>query len=292
MLQLHRKPSSILSSPDSSCFFAIDEPLSDSDTDESVSLSAYHWSSFGSSEGIQVNIPRAVLPSCTLTSLHSRNNVYLMGLDVDHSAVISVAFTITRRITEFTFKERGAAAIGHNEKSTRHNSIVDCHYDVWSRFPVVPAVRRETVKSGHRGARSLLFVSDIDHSPIQGHFSCLVDDLERTTRKPVGEELKNIKVLAADHNSFLDDIEYLERSTFLAGEWLVELLCLIPIHIAVTRDNRFIPIKDGVQSMEFEKTLLGADVAKIVDTITFGWYESIFLSYMAKKVSLSYFSRS
>ena len=75
-----------------------------------------------------------------------------------------------------------------------------------------------------------------------------------------------------------------EVSSFGAGEWLVDLLCLIPIHVAVTRDNRFVPLKDGIWSTHVERSLLGATVDQIVDSLSFGWYESIFQSYMASKV--------
>jgi hypothetical protein len=66
----------------------------------------------------------------------------------------------------------------------------------------------------------------------------------------------------------------------------VDILCLIPIHIAIARDNRFIPLKDGVFSVDMERSLLGARVEEIIDSISFGWYESIFRSYMTTKVSM------
>lgn len=47
----------------------------------------------------------------------------------------------------------------------------------------------------------------------------------------------------------------------------------------------FLPLKDGVSSAEHENSLLGADVSQIVDAISLGWYESVFQSYMAQKVS-------
>jgi len=72
----------------------------------------------------------------------------------------------------------------------------------------------------------------------------------------------------------------------------------------VTGQNRFIPLRDGVISQEFEQSLLGADVARIAEEcvqsfshssqfssiefdirLSFGWYESIFASYLARKVS-------
>jgi hypothetical protein len=76
-------------------------------------------------------------------------------------------------------------------------------------------------------------------------------------------------------------------SRFRAGEWLADLLCLIPIHIAITHENRFVPLKDSVVSPDLEKSLLGAEVNRIVDSLTLGWYESIFQSYWASKVRRS-----
>ena len=73
-------------------------------------------------------------------------------------------------------------------------------------------------------------------------------------------------------------------SRYHIGEWLVDLLCLIPIHIAVCRENRFVPLADGVLSSDLERSFLGAEVTKIVDKLSFSWYESIFQSYLATKV--------
>jgi len=72
-------------------------------------------------------------------------------------------------------------------------------------------------------------------------------------------------------------------SRYRVGEWLVKLLCLIPIHIAVCHENRFVPLADGALSSDLERSLLGAEATKIVDKLPFGWYESIFQSYLATK---------
>jgi hypothetical protein len=53
--------------------------------------------------------------------------------------------------------------------------------------------------------------------------------------------------------------------------------------LAVTGSNRFIPLKDGMISPQFEQSLLGANVAQISEALSFGWYESIFSSYLASK---------
>lgn len=222
-----------------------------------------------------------------MTSFGSHSRVFFVGLDNSRHSCDSIALDITRRITEFTFREEGSRVLhGKAECNTIHNSLIDCHADVWTRFPVVPAVRRRTVKSSTgRLPRSIIFVSTQNAVMFQSHFANLIDTFERTTRKPTETELSSIHIFGTTYGSFM------KRSTqnvsaFKAGEWLVDLLCLIPIHIAVTRDNRFMPLKDGVWSSQLERDLLGATVDQIIDGLSCGWYESIFQSYMASKVSV------
>ena len=116
----------------------------------------------------------------------------------------------------------------------------------------------------------------------------MIKTFERTSRKPTGDKLCTLHVSATTFDSFVanfsPDVEWNDTSIFKVGEWVVDLLCLIPIHLALARDNRFVPLKDGVYSVEVERSLLGAEINRIVDSISFGWYESIFQSYMADKV--------
>jgi hypothetical protein len=257
-----------------------------------LKLTAYHWSTFGSTDGIPLEIPD--LPTdqpLLLTSLTSRNIVHLVTLDIDAQSCRSIALDITRKVTEFTFKEKGARgghAMSENVSGTANNCLIDCHAEVWTRFPVLPAVQRETItSSSSRCQRTLVFITDQDHHLFAPHFHDLISHFERTSKKPTGNILKSLMVSAttfsAFADSFLSGMEW-NVSKFRAGEWLAEFLCLIPIQIAVTKENRFIPLKNGVYSTELEKSLLGADVNRIVDYVSFGWYESLFQSYMAKKV--------
>lgn len=211
--------------------------------------------------------------------------MFFVGLDNSRRLCASVALDITSRVTEFTFQEqRSQVSRVRAEHVTAHNSLIDCHADVWTRFPVVPAVQRRTIKSSSgRFPRSITFVSSGNPSTFQSHFANLIDTFERTTRKPTETELSSIRIHGTTYGAFMKRSAQ-DVSAFKAGEWLVDLLCLIPIHIAVTRDNRFIPLKDGVMSAQVERDLLGATVDQIIDGLSFGWYESIFQSYMASKV--------
>jgi hypothetical protein len=140
-----------------------------------------------------------------------------------------------------------------------------------------------------RDQKSLTFITENHTRPFDSYFSDLVHAFERTVKKPTGEELRRIKVSATQFGTFRDNVVLRSEwtvSRYRAGEWLVDLLCLIPIHIAVCRENRFVPLADGVLSSDLERTLLGAEVNQIVDKLSFGWYESIFQSYLATKVRL------
>ena len=257
------------------------------------SLTAYHWSTFASTDGISVALPDfpVDLNAAVLTSIVHRNNIHLIGLDPESLSCRSVILDITRKATEFTFQERQSNAPSGRGKHTVHNCLIDCHADVWTRFPVVPAVKRHTItSSSERKKKTLAFITNSEGRPFSSRFSGLIRTFERVSRKPTGDELRDISVSARTFASFV--LQFLSNpdwpvSRFRAGEWLADLLCLIPIHIAITHENRFVPLKDGVVSAELEKSLLGAEVNKIVDSLSLGWYESIFQSYWASKVKTS-----
>jgi hypothetical protein len=217
-----------------------------------------------------------------------RGRIFLMGLDINSGSVQSIAIRISNKLTEFMFKENGNKNASNNKtRHTLHNSLVDCHAEVWSRFPVVAAVKRRTLISSSE--KSLTFIAENHSQSFGSYFSDLIQTFERTTRKPTGDELRRIKVSAKEFSSFRDEVIMNPEwgvSRYHVGEWLVDLFCLIPIHIAVCRENRFVPLADGVLSSDLEGSLLGAEVSKIVDKLSFGWYESIFQSYLASKVRL------
>ncbi|OAX36473.1 hypothetical protein K503DRAFT_802014, partial [Rhizopogon vinicolor AM-OR11-026] len=283
MLNLNQIPTGVYSTPDGSCLVVAHVRGSE------LTLTAYHWSTFGSTDGITLDIPDLPLDQpLLLTSLINRNIVHLVALDTNANSYRSFALDITRKVTEFTFKEKGARGGAAQPKNvTLHNCLIDCHTEVWTRFPVLPAVQRETITlSSNRCPRTLVFITDRDHQTFAPHFHDLIAHFERTSKKPTGNLLKSIIVSATTYAAFANALlggAKWSVSKFRAGEWLAEFLCLIPIQIAVTKENRFIPLKDGIYSTQLEKSLLGADVNRIVDFLSFGWYESLFQSYMAKK---------
>lgn len=281
-LQFQTPPRAIHSAPDGSCLLVLHTH------DSGPSLTAYHMETFGSTEGIAIDVPDFPLEGAVLTSILNRGRVFLIGLDIHAHAVKSVAIDITKKVTEFAISEKGKK-LYRNTRPTQHNSLLDCHAEIWSRFPVLPAVKHHSLRSSNRRRKTLSFIADDHTRPFASYFSDLVQAFQKRSKKPTENELRGIDVTAAPFESFWNNV-LSERdwnftvSSHSVGEWLVNLLCLIPIHIAVCRENRFVPLTNGVLPAEFERSLLGAEVNDIVDKLSFGWYESIFQSYSDMKV--------
>ena len=285
-LQLPQVPLAVYSSPDGSCALIIQYKKG------TPTVRAYHWTTFASTEGISITLPDfpVDLEAALLTSIVNRNNIHLIGLDVTSQTCLSVVLDITYKASEFTFQGEPSKASTSHGKDTTNNCLINYHSDVWTRFPVVAAVKRRTIKSSsERLGRTLTFVTDDNQRPFSSYFSEMIRNFTKTSRKPTGDILEGITVSARTFNSFART--FLSSpgwpvSRFRAGEWLVDLICLIPIQIAITHENRFVPLKDGVLSTDLERSQLGAEVNRIVDNLSVGWYESIFQSYWATKVRL------
>ena len=163
----------------------------------------------------------------------SRGRLFLLGLDINAHAVKSVAIDITKKVTEFMFKEMMGNKHTPNTHPTQHNCLLDCHAEVWTRYPVLPAVKRRTITSlSERQQKTLTFIAENHTRPFASYFYDLVQTFERTTRKPTEDELSGINVSAAQFGTFWDKVLSTSGwnvSRYRAGEWLVDLLCLIPI---------------------------------------------------------------
>jgi len=227
--------------------------------------------------------------SMTLTSFVNRAYVHLVGFDPDSGQCTSAILDITKKATEFMFKEKVASRSDEgSHSSTTNNCLLDCHYDVWTRFPVLPAVERRTKTSTvDLPPKCMICVSNHDGGSFLSYFGNMIKSFEQKTKKPTGKELRSVSVHSLTYSQLyasLLETRNRDTSKFRTGEWIIDVLCLIPIHLAITRENRFVPLKDGITSAEYEKSLLGADVSTVVDSISFGWYESILQSYFSTKV--------
>ena len=232
-------------------------------------------------------------------------NLHAIFLDRSTSVCSSISLHITSKISEYDFRAGGNRS-NFVRKETAHNSLIDCHSEIWTQYPVQATFRRETAPGTEHCPRSITFISSSLLNSFSKYLTARLRDFKQKTRKPA-HQLADISV--AEQLSFDPASPNFPISQFKSGDWLVGLFCLIPIHIAVARQNRFIPLRDGVISQEFEQSLLGADVAHIAEAyvlwfefvyasshlrtrLSLGWYESIFASHLARMVSATRCSRS
>ncbi|KIM24943.1 hypothetical protein M408DRAFT_224544 [Serendipita vermifera MAFF 305830] len=277
-LRLSSAPESAFSSPDGACL--VMKLLETS----RPRLLVYHWTSFGLNEGTELPWPAQVpadSPMLVSSVGHRHSNHAIFIIRQQHRC-LSICLRISTKSSEFAFRSVADASRSSDAgKKTVNNTLIDCHPEVWTRFPVNAAIVKSTVAKAKHYPRSILFVSRASLDGFAPYFDALIREFEYKTRKPTKNALKQIVV--ASSSEWISSSPNIETSEFQTGDWLVGLFCLIPIHLAVTRSNRFIPLKDGVDSPTFEHSLLGANVAQISEALSFGWYESIFSSYLANR---------
>ena len=238
-LTLQRDPLFVGSTPDGSCLCSIG-----ANADGGFTIEAYHWASFGSKTAHEINIPNLKQVSAgtiSLTSFVDRSRVHLLVLDLQSSRCRSFALDVTKKTTEYAFKAKGTALLSIDPSSeTSTNIMIECLFDVWTRFPVVPAINRATITAGRRPPR-ITYVTDRDHSRYPAHFTESIRVFKRSTRKPTARRLSAIAVTALPFNVVATKALHPDLlSSLKAGEWLIETICLIPLQIAVTRENRLV----------------------------------------------------
>lgn len=224
-LQLGHAIEEACSTPDGSCLLTMVGNLQNQATD----IHAHHWTSFGSSaKGFTPTQIAPGMASHQVTSFGSRNRVHVLSIfAAEATSIFCTALHITRKSTEFAFRSKATISTVV-DTSTANNCLIDCHLDVWTRFPVLPAVARATLAASIRKPQSITFISNENLGRVNAYFAKMISTFERTTRKPTDGKLSAIVIEWAPDASTAA-INAIERSCFHLGSFVVELLCLIPI---------------------------------------------------------------
>lgn len=191
-------------------------------------LLAFHWASFGSN---QSGISATILPDSNVdrivTSFEGRNRIHVLSFSSKTGATTSTALQIKQKISEFSFRSNDFDS-GNTITETTNNSLIDCHRDVWTRYPVLPAVSRATLSPLGREPRKLLFISAAALDPLGQYFERMIATFEQTTRKPMDASVASLSVVVSS-----DSPDKVARRTacsrYKLGSFVVELLCLIPL---------------------------------------------------------------
>ncbi|KDN44291.1 hypothetical protein RSAG8_05555, partial [Rhizoctonia solani AG-8 WAC10335] len=152
------------------------------------------------------------------------------------------------------------------------SSLLDCHLDVWTRYPIV-APEEMTLLPKDREPKELTLMSRIPLTKAQSYFSGLKSKL---AVPKLG--LLSLAISGAD-----DELHYYPGSSkvsqFKLGGYVQEFLCLVPLHLMITKGNQFYLMYDGVWSPN-------GDIAQITDMLSLGWYEPLFRYSPSKPVRI------
>ncbi|KAG8834734.1 hypothetical protein FRC17_007458 [Serendipita sp. 399] len=256
------------------------------DSSKRTRLQYLSWTSFGTDSWIELST-NELLPSSklmALTSIGHPSNNYLIFLEPERQRITSLLLQVVCGSETFSLlatQDNKGANSGIGPK----NLLIDCHAEVWQRFPICPPIRRESPKDTihpriEHPPRAIKFVAR-ELPDLKAYFQQLISAFESHTPKPTHGILQSIRVTTTNNWSPMTPFQ--EITEYRLGDWLIGLIVLIPIHIAVTRFHRFIPLSDGVYSEDSRDKGSRPTIKDIVERLSFGWYESIFNSYLADR---------
>jgi hypothetical protein len=188
-------------------------------------LLAFHWASFGPN---QTGIHSTDLPQSdtrrVITRLEGGGRIQILSFTNGNNTIVSTAMQVKQKATKLSL----AAVV-----ETPNNSFIDCHLEVWTRFPVIPAVARTTLSVIDRQPRRITFACSTPPDTLQKYFAGMISTFEEATHKPIEGSLSAILV---ESTTEIGKENPSEISEYRLGSFIVELLCLIPLQCVIILD--------------------------------------------------------
>ncbi|PKY52349.1 hypothetical protein RhiirA4_469932 [Rhizophagus irregularis] len=177
------------------------------------------------------------------------------------------------------------------ESKTKSNYLIDVYKLMVEKYPI-----ENCIDPQQNHPFNLKIVLDIDETndieEYTERFENYVIESLRHSVKKFAAILKKFSVPVITFQELdIDDVRFLSKysSYYDLGEWMIKLCCIIPIQIAVTKNNSFQPLKDGLSwdegRVEFDNGY-GHYIDSIAKSISFGWYEGIFKYFGNKKIKV------
>ncbi|KAG8793624.1 hypothetical protein FRC12_002184 [Ceratobasidium sp. 428] len=255
------------STPDGSLILA--SVVADESSVSEHKILAIYTASFGSDNaGIR---PDYILPYSdsgrVAICASNRNRAYVLSLGVKDKIIFSSALHLKQRCSNFLLCSPGDENSGWTNPIT-NNCLLDCHAEIWTHFPVIPAVPKTILAYNDQKPRKLILASPRHLDPICNYFVLMLAKFREDIKKPVDKQLVAGLATSSDPPGPL--VRKIACSRYYLGVFVAQVLCLIPLQLAVTHNEH-------LQTGE-------ADTSTIVNAFNLSWYESIFQLYIERPV--------
>ncbi|GES77132.1 hypothetical protein GLOIN_2v1781568 [Rhizophagus clarus] len=296
----------VLSSPDGSCIVAfakedklneVDSIIYTDDNKEQYRAYVYFYKNFGNLDNKVIDLPLNFksLEFLQISCINNRQT-HLISLDLQNGCLNSLLVKITLEKAQFRF-QKCMRKQSPGLQRIKLNDLINAYKLMFEKYPIDSCIDSEQNRP-----LSLKIVLDIDNDDgdieeygekFEEYITEMFENLKHSTKKPASILKKFSTSVITFQGLDIENSEFQEKfsSEYELGEWLIKLCCLIPIQIAVTRNNLFQPLKDGLSSnenylIEIDDGHHGHHVDIIAKNISFGWYEGIFKHFGNKKVKV------
>ncbi|CAG8802990.1 9803_t:CDS:2, partial [Racocetra fulgida] len=138
----------------------------------------------------------------------------------------------------------------HIEPKTKLNGFIDAYKLMFEKYPIdniIGSGQNHTLNLQIAlGLRDYEKISNYENK-FQNYVTNMFEELKRQTNKPATSinrfGISCLSFSDLDLENLTNELSDLKKNQF--GEWIIKLCILVPIQIAVARDNIFQPVSDG-----------------------------------------------
>ncbi|GES77125.1 hypothetical protein GLOIN_2v1781565 [Rhizophagus clarus] len=173
------------------------------------------------------------------------------------------------------------------------NDLINVYKSMFEKYPINTCIN--PIQNCPLSLKIVLDISDDDNieeytEKFEKYISLMFKNLKDSTKKPASILKKFSTSVITFQECDVENANFQKKflSEYQLGEWIIQLCYLIPIQIAVVRNNLFQSLKDGLSLNENYLSELkgGQHVDIMAKSISLGWYEGIFKHFGNKKVKV------
>jgi Mg-chelatase subunit ChlD/serine/threonine protein kinase len=221
-----------------------------------------------------------LLNTASLSDVNTTNVKYIRLLDLGLQTHLLVpltnghlkSFVIEAVIPQSRIQFDSKQTKTSTEESQEGNSLLECFYQIFYKYPIRNSYEIDILPL------ILFCIHQSSSGTLEGKVRCymanLFQELEEETGKATGPLLQNMEIVSCTKED-CSKLMWRNWKTTPIGFWTKDLISAVPIQIARAEDDRLLPLSKGM-NLNLNFDFSSADMADVINAISFGLYESIF----------------